>query len=1596
MLRPTAFALFALAACRAAYGQRALRVAFVSDLSGTFAATHHQKGFVDFAVPYINSRGGIPIGGEIWTIEVVVYDTLSDPEGTLPGIFAAIGNGQDLYGRPVGEIHAVIAGTSVSNTPIKRFAEQLGIVNIHTSGGNPATWRAADRYAFGMHLPFPTYTRGPLRIAAIRGQKKVAILRSYAHSFARASSLAALEWAASAGLEVVGPSVEWCREHLNATGECRLVGVLGDERCVCGSQAEVDMMGYSYSIERSTTFYEMDETRIGSGLKQYTVDNETTDFVRSIIRDIRSQGEMPEVFVNFAYEHHNALNALLLEGYAPNLLLGWHDGTTANWAQDLDGVLTPEHGVGAVGFGQWHPAMKFSDPLFGSAAACTAEYARRFTGETLDYNVAGAAAAAVVLDLALSKYVPEDFGTMNLTEQRGALQAGLLRVDDETMWGVVRFGSNHQNSGRETAAWQISLPNGASEPEQLCVFPADAAQVEMEAFPSWEAKFGCPPGSRNTGLVCEPCVAGKYSSQTTPGLKETQCEMCPDGLGTMATSTGNSMCTPCPVGFHNDNKSGICEPCPPGTAQGVLGGCDLCDSGRFSHVPGLAVCNMCPERTIQPDKGQQFCLCDDKSFRNPNETSPYGSSLPCLSCDVVLVGSSSRLGAGRPEECRCPFGSYLAAAAGGLSCAPCPEGLVCEGDRLRPAQAAGYWAEIAWEGAREEGGWRVVDGVLRCREENECPPAPAGACSGGRMGRACAKCVEGNKADSDGSCTECVGGDIMLGVVLIFGAIVGPAIAGLRCEADPSRTSVSLITAATAGAQLLWTLQTLAVIQMLGIKFPRHFKNVLDVLRIFALDFRVFSMPCMLGHSTLGQFLFVLLCFPAIVALQAVFLIAIRLRSGVFVVPFPRVFNFDAGLLSVLYLSLTGFVLQPFLCRQNPDGTMTMSVDPSTTCFDSPTHDSLVSLAVIGLLIYPVAMFSLAMWATWTYSRWIVTEKGHAFLRGFLFLFGRYKQDHYWCGLVHMARNLAVAIIPIAFSKALWLQATAFALVLISVGIFTAHGHLSASTSRLEAGLTVGIVIVLVASGPLMEIDEQAKESTLAVLLIGATTTMLGLALTVVALSIARFMKPSQMFSAFLCHHKAGAGSFARFVKIVLQSHMRLQVFLDSDDLRDVEDLFNIVRTSTRTLVVLLTSEVLKRPWCVGEIVTAKRNQVQILPVVCDSFCFANFSRVECKHRSTWNAREWKLLKRYRIIKEHIIDAITDLEFLPKVEMDRAADTTVQIEGILEIGRRCSSTMVAQSSHTTLSTATNSQSHRRFSTVIMGNTGEVEPLAVCHILQTLLMRASLKFASVIRVPEDIESLNAPITSAVFVLTAGVLTSSTFCMNVVQLLASVCHEEGLDALTHCGLTTGLAQADPAFEFPSASTLRRVEFEDPGLSKLGRGPRKTLAIFFKRLFRCIALPISPHGSEALLMTQVEGLHHRLSQLSSLGFEPSGEEDEDEDSVAAARQQSRTWSSIGGSVVGMMTVDKAPTWKSFSERRASFDSVRQAADPLGAAAIGRLSEIPDDSLRAVEEEVGRVQTQLWPHHVIHEHTGDDEVPPLKGATEAQPAWFGGKVGL
>jgi hypothetical protein len=297
-------------------------------------------------------------------------------------------------------------------------------------------------------------------------------------------------------------------------------------------QAEVDNFnnnGVNYQIEDINGFYEVNEAQLADGLVKGSPTPSATAAFKAVWEDAVAQAaaagyDPPDVVCNWAFMWHSAIQGMKEANYAPKALIGWQNGVAEDWAEAIgtNGAnnTTWHDGVHAMGVGQWHKAMSFTDPFYGSNFAAATSFETAYS-RTLDYNTAGCLAAGIVVWRALSTQAGGGFNGQSDATKRATLKTALKSFNEETMWGTVRFNTYNQNSGRGTAAWQIQMESGS--PAQKCVLPLDSAEVEWQLpFATWQAlllashnasplahaNLECPPSYTRLRAVRIPPLVG--------------------------------------------------------------------------------------------------------------------------------------------------------------------------------------------------------------------------------------------------------------------------------------------------------------------------------------------------------------------------------------------------------------------------------------------------------------------------------------------------------------------------------------------------------------------------------------------------------------------------------------------------------------------------------------------------------------------------------------------------------------------------------------------------------------------------------------------------------------------------------------------------------------------------------------------------------------------------------------------------------------------------------------------------------------------------------------------------------------------------------
>ena len=123
-------------------------------------------------------------------------------------------------------------------------------------------------------------------------------------------------------------------------------------------------------------------------------------------------------------------------------------------------------------------------------------------------------------------------------------------------------------------------------------------------------------------------------------------------------------------------------------------------------------------------------------------------------------------------------------------------------------------------------------------------------------------------------------------------------------------------------------------------------------------------------------------------------------------------------------------------------------------------------------------------------------------------------------------------------------------------------------------------------------------------------------------------------FAAFLSHYKYESGADARYLETMLESMLKTDVFVDANDLADLSNLFTAGVYQSEMIVLLGTSSVLLRPWCLLELYEARKHQ---LPVLTFALHHHNFTPRAARARLQ-QLRETLAPSGIALIEEHIAE----------------------------------------------------------------------------------------------------------------------------------------------------------------------------------------------------------------------------------------------------------------------------------------------------------------------------------------------------------------------
>ena len=468
---------------------------------------------------------------------------------------------------------------------------------------------------------------------------------------------------------------------------------------------------------------------------------------------------------------------------------------------------------------------------------------------------------------------------------------------------------------------------------------------------------------------------------------------------------------------------------------------------------------------------------------------------------------------------------------------------------------------------------------------------------------------------------------MLLGVLVIVPAVIAAGIFMTRAR----RAALSIFMVSIIFGQVVVCLQGLDAIYQLDIRWVDPAKAILQSLAIFSLDldFSCFLPP----QEYILEYAVQLTAYPAVLVVTFLVWLLMRWRRPV---SFNAFVNVHGLLLVALLTAITLTLVRPLQCRSNPNGLFTIVSKPYIICWQGE-HGTLVMLTVSGILAYPVTILAAITYLTRQYPIWLRSGGGIEVMERYRFLFARFRPERYYYGLILTAHNLLVAIIPAALVALPALQVGIMGIVIclkLIVQILLWPWRLDLANYN-DLALSAGLLILLLLASPLLNISQEETLSFVAILLSCVMVLLPLVAVLAASAVVFTRLRPQSKYDAFLCHHKAGAGALCRFFKLVAKKYMKINIFLDSDELDDLGRIFDVVRADVKCLVVVLTTELLHRMWCAGEITTAHKNDVRIIPLYCDGYAFPTNESIDVIE-SVWTEEQRSTLVSYGISIEDI------------------------------------------------------------------------------------------------------------------------------------------------------------------------------------------------------------------------------------------------------------------------------------------------------------------------------------------------------------------------
>eukprot|EP00971_Amphidinium_carterae_P007890 156075-Amphidinium_carterae.1 len=195
------------------------------------------------------------------------------------------------------------------------------------------------------------------------------------------------------------------------------------------------------------------------------------------------------------------------------------------------------------------------------------------------------------------------------------------------------------------------------------------------------------------------------------------------------------------------------------------------------------------------------------------------------------------------------------------------------------------------------------------------------------------------------------------------------------------------------------------------------------------------------------------------------------------------------------------------------------------------------------------------------YPRYVAGGQGSDGLKRFNFLYRRFTPKAYYFSSILLLRGLSICLVPALIRDRSELHILLLSIILLIYGFVQSVNPpwRTPLANLLDTALT-GLLLLLLVMGA-VTIDMVVETSFLEVVGTAFLIVVVMVILCAVSCAVYLRVRSGLLYPKFICHHKKAAAAQARHLQMVLVAKSHENCFLDSDHLKSLDALFDIIRT---------------------------------------------------------------------------------------------------------------------------------------------------------------------------------------------------------------------------------------------------------------------------------------------------------------------------------------------------------------------------------------------------------------------------------------------------